>query len=133
MKDGLYPTLEKHLISKLCPVTSLKEYLSYSSNNILGDRLLTPGNHKNELAIYLLSTQICSLILQTDETTDLNVHNIRKYATSCALAETMLVGDLVSEINWSSPATFYKFYLIQTEPLTRPVSLPVQRNLPWTY
>ena len=121
--------LEDGSISKLCPVTSLKQYLRYSSNKISGDLLLTPGNHKKKLSIHLLSTQICSLILQADETTDSNVHDIRKYATSCALAETMLVGDLVSEINWSSPATFYKFYLTQTEPLTRPVSLPVQRRL----
>ena len=115
-------------ISKLCPVTTLKNYLNFSSDRTSGDLLLTPGDHQKKLSIFQLSKQICSLIFQADKTTERNVHDIRSYATSCALAETMLVGDLVSAINWSSPAVFYKFYLTQTEPLTRPVSLPVQRN-----
>ena len=127
-KDIRVLKLANGSISKLCPVTTLKEYLNYSSDKISGDLLLTPGNHQNKLTIHQLSTHICSLILQADPTTKAKVHDVRKYAASCALAETMLVGDLVSAINWSSPAIFYKFYLTQTELLTRPVSLPVQRH-----
>ena len=109
-------------------MTTLKEYLQLSPNRKTGDLLLTPGNHGKKLTIHQLSTHICQLIFQADNTTHSNVHDIRKYATSCALAETMLVGDLVSAINWSSPAIFYKFYLTHTEPLTRPVSLPIQKD-----
>ena len=115
-------------ISKICPVTTLKEYLRYSSDKVSGSLLLTPNNHDKKLSVHQLSTHICQLIFETDNTTQANVHDIRKYATSCALAETMLVGDLVSAVNWSSPAVFYKFYLTQSEPLTRPVSLTVQKK-----
>ena len=120
--------LQDGSISKLCPVTTLRDYLQYSSDKVSGSLLLTPNKHNKKLTIHQLSTQICQLIFQADNTTQANVHDIRKYATSCALAETMLVGDLVSAVNWSSPAVFYKFYLTQTEPLTRPVSLPVQKK-----
>ena len=109
-------------------MTTLRDYLQYSSDKVSGSLLLTPNKHNKKLTIHQLSTQICQLIFQADNTTQANVHDIRKYATSCALAETMLVGDLVSAVNWSSPAVFYKFYLTQTEPMTRPVSLPVQRK-----
>ena len=120
--------LQDGRISKICPVTTLKEYLRYSSDKVSGSLLLTPNNHDKKLSVHQLSTHICQLIFEADNTTQANVHDIRKYATSCALAETMLVGDLVSAVNWSSPAVFYKFYLTQTEPLTRPVSLPVQKK-----
>lgn len=53
------------------------------------------------------------------------VHDVRKYASSYAFLNTMLVGELVSAMNWSSPVTFFKFYFTQTEPLDRPVSLPI--------
>ena len=54
---------------------------------------------------------------------------MRKYAASCALAKIMLMGDLVSAMNWSYAATFMKFYLTQTEPLNKPVALPVKKHL----
>ena len=115
-------------ISNLCPVTTLKQYLSITSDYTKGALLLTPGKHQTVLSKHQLSTHICSLILQADKVTAANVHDIRSYATSLAFEESMLVGDLVSAVNWSSPAVFYKFYHIQTEPTTRLVSLPVQRN-----
>ena len=120
--------LENGSISKLCPVTSLKEYFKITSNQTTGELFITPGNSNKKLTIHQLSMHICSLILLADPATKAKVHDVRKYAASCALAETMLVGDLVSAINWSSPAIFYKFYLTQTEPLTRPVSLPVLKD-----
>ena len=63
---------------------------------------------------------------QADPSTKTKVNDIRKYAASYALAETMLMGDLISTINWSSSAVFVKFYLTQTEPLDRAVSFPFQ-------
>ena len=71
-----------------------------------------------------LSVQICKLILEADPNTKTRVHDVRKYASSYSLAETMLVGDLVSSIHWSSPTIFFKFYLTPTDPLVLPVSLP---------
>ena len=116
--------LQNGTISNLCPVTILKKYLKSTKKFKDGDLFLNPKNKK--ITIHGLSTQICSLILQADPSTKAKVHDIRKYAASYALAETMLMGDLVSTMNWSSSAIFVKFYLTQTEPLDRPVSLPVQ-------
>ena len=120
--------LEDGSISNLCPVTTLQKYLQRTRNSLSGNLLLNPHDHQKKLTVHQLSTHICSMIVQADPVTGENVHDIRSYATSCALAETMLVGDLVSAMNWSSPSIFFKFYLTQTEPLTRQVSLPVQRS-----
>ena len=122
--------LEDGSISNLCPVSNLRAYLQCTGNYVSGDLFKNPHDHQKKLTIHQLSTHICSLIIEADPTTKRNfgkVHDIRSYAASCALAETMLVGDLVSAMNWSSPAIFYKFYLTQTEPLTRRVALPTQR------
>ena len=119
--------LEDGKISNICPATELRKYLQYTSKVKTGSLFLKPNNFKEKLTIHALSMQISSVILQADPSTKAKVHDIRKYAASCALAQTMLVGDLVSAMNWSSPATFMKFYLTQTEPLKRPVSLPTQQ------
>ena len=119
--------LEDGTISNICPTTELKKYLQNTSKVKTGSLFLKPNNYKEVMTVHALSTQICSVILQADPSTKAKVHDVRKYAASCALAETMLVGDLVSAMNWSSPATFMKFYLTQTEPLTRPVVLPTQK------
>ena len=122
--------LEDGSISNLCPVSNLRAYLQCTGNYVSGDLFKNPHDHQKKLTIHQLSTHICSLIIEADPTTKRNfgkVHDIRSYAASCALAETMLVGDLVSAMNWSSPTIFYKFYLTQTEPLTRRVALPTQR------
>ena len=79
---------------------------------------------KEKLTIHTLSTEICSVILQADPSTEAKVHDVRKYASSASFANNMLVGNLVEAMNWSSPATFFKFYFTQTEPLHRPVTLP---------
>ena len=60
-----------------------------------------------------------------DPETKTKVHDVRKYASACSYANTMLTGDLVQAMNWSSPVTFFKFYFCQTEPLNRPVTLPL--------
>ena len=77
-----------------------------------------------KISVNQLSTQICKLILEADPNTKARVHDVRKYASSYSLAETMLVGDLVSSIHWSSPTIFFKFYLAPTDPLVLPVSHP---------
>ena len=79
------------------------------------------------MSIHKLSSHLCSLILQADPNTKVKIHDVRRYASSCALAETMLMGDLVSSMNWSNQATFVKFYLTQTDPLDRPAALPLQK------
>ena len=114
-------------ISKLCPVTTLKDYLNFTSDKQRGELLLTPGNHQKKLALHQLRYHICSLIFQGDDNHS-KAHDVRTYASSCGLAETMLVGDLVSAFNWSSPATFLKHYIRPTDPLTETVALPVQKE-----
>ena len=120
--------LQDGTVSNICPVTTLKKYLKNTSKATTGSLFLKPNNNIEKFTIHGLSTQICSMILQADPSTRAKIHDVRKYAASCALAETMLVGDLVSAMNWSSPGTFMKFYLNQTEPLTRPVALPTQKS-----
>ena len=72
-----------------------------------------------------LSTEICKLIVQADPGTKAKVHDIRSYASSTALAFTMITpSELADAIGWSSPETFFKFYRKAIEPLTREVSLP---------
>ena len=114
-----------NVISNLCPVTTLKDYLNGTKQINTGDLFLTPDNKK--MSIHKLSSHLCSLILQADPNTKAKIHDVRRYAASCALAETMLMGDLVSSMNWSNKATFVKFYLTQTDPLDRPVALPLQK------
>ena len=90
-----------------------------------GNLFLTPNDHKKTLTIHKLSYHICQFIRLADPVTRIRAHDVRKYASSCSFVNTMLVGDLVSAMNWSSPATFFKFYFTQTEPLCTPVALPV--------
>ena len=85
-------------------------------------------NPKDGKAISLshLRYQICSLITEADPDTHAKVHDIRKYAASLTLQQDMLVGDLIQDFNWSSPAMFYKFYFMQIEHPGRPVSVPTR-------
>ena len=112
-------------ISKLCPVSSLIEYLQRTSQTSKKELFVPLLENQSPFTVHQLSTQICKLILAADPNTKANVHDVRKYAASCSLAETMLVGDLVSALNWSSSTTFFKFYMAPTEPIRFPVSLPV--------
>ena len=69
--------------------------------------------------------EVCRIILKADPQTKAKVHDVRKYAASCAFAHTMLTPTELSEsIGWSGPATFFKYYRTAIEPLTREVSLP---------
>ena len=46
------------------------------------------------------------------------------YATSCSLAETIDVSDMVIALQWSSGTSSWKFYLAPTMPLSIPAVLP---------
>ena len=117
--------LEDESISRLCPAATTKEYLRRTKMVSSGNLFLTPNDHKKTLTIHKLSYHICQFIRLADPVTRIRAHDVRKYASSCSFVNTMLVGDLVSAMNWSSPATFFKFYFTQTEPLCTPVALPV--------
>ena len=56
------------------------------------------------------------------------MHDIRKYAASCSLAETMDVTGMIDALQWKSPQTFYKFYMSPTPPLAVPATLPFTRE-----
>ena len=115
-------------ISKLCPVTTLTEYLNRTSRVTKGNLLLNPSNQKS-LTKQQLSNQIRKLILKAEPDAPGKAHDIRKYAASCSLAETMDVSGMVNALQWKSPKTFYKFYLSPTAPLTVPVTLPNAQGL----
>ena len=111
--------------SKLCPVSSLRSYLNRTSNFKKGRIFRSTGLRSKELTKHQLSTEICKLILSADPGTKAKVHDIRSYASSCALASTMITPtELAQAIGWSSPATFYKFYRTAIEPLSREISWP---------
>ena len=78
------------------------------------------------MTISLLRHHICTLITEADPDTRAKVHDIRKYAASLTLQQDMLVGDLIQDFNWSTPAMFYKFYFMQTEHPGMPVSVPAR-------
>ena len=108
---------------------TLRYYTYLQQNSITeGPLFRTKSIKKQEMTIHSLGAHICSLIAEADPNTKAAVHDVRKYATSCALAETMLVGDLANEMNWSSPAVFFKYYLTATAPLARPVVLPLSNS-----
>ena len=111
-------------ISKICPVKALKEYLQTTINKPTGKLFLSPTNHDRPLTVQQLSSHISALIRLAEPGSKAKVHEVRKYAASYSFAETMIVGDLVSALEWSGPAVFYKHYFTQTETLSRPVRLP---------
>ena len=115
-------------ISKICPVTALRDYLQCTPHSTEGCMFTDPNNSTKDLSINQLSYHVRSLIIKADPMTKVKVHDVRKYAASCSLAETMIVGDLVEALNWSSAATFYKYYFTQTDTLNGPVALPVSNS-----
>ena len=112
-------------VSKLCPVSSLKSYINRSNSSQTGPLFQPFRKEAKPFTVAQLSSHICKLILEADEETKAKVHDIRKYASSCALAQTMLIGELTNAIGWSSPVTFYKHYLSATESLRVNAVLPV--------
>ena len=116
-------------ISKICPVTTLRSYLQRTSKYKKGKLFLPPEKHQKKMSIYSLSKHICEVILMADPGVRARVHDVRKYAASLSFTNTMATEDLMQAMNWSSPVTFFKFYFCQTEPLDRPVTLPITESL----
>ena len=113
-------------VSRLCPVSTLKSYLKRSKGKRDGPLFQPVSKGARPLTKHMLSTEICKLILEADPTVKAKVHDVRKYAASYSLAETMASPDELSKaIGWNSPSTFFRFYMTSTEPLTRSVSLPM--------
>ena len=108
---------------KLCPVTTLKEYL-HRIRHIKSDKLWFHPRSQKPLTATQLGTYVCKLIRRADPLKKAKVHDVRKYAASCCLAETMDVSDMVTALQWSSAKTFWRFYLATTEPLSVPAVLP---------
>ena len=112
-------------MSKICPVLAMKQYLNKTNKHKTGCLFLNPRNGR-AITLSQLRYHICFLITEADPDTRAKVHDIRKYAASITLQQDMLVGDLIEDFNWSSPATFYKFYFMQTENPSMPVSTPTR-------
>ena len=111
--------------SRLCPVSSLRSYLDRTPLFKKGRIFRSTGPNPKELTKHQLSTEICRLILSADPGTRARVHDIRSYASSYALAATMITPtELAQAIGWSSPATFFRFYRTAIEPLSKEISLP---------
>ena len=104
---------------------ALKEYLLLTARKKEGPLFHNPRDGNN-ISIFQLRYQLCSMITEADPATKAKVHDIRKYAASCSLLQDMLVRDLTEDFNWSSPAIFYKYYFLQTDILDMPVALPVR-------
>ena len=112
-------------VSRLCPVSTLSSYLKRSKGKRAGPLFQPVCKGAKPLTVHKLSTEICNLILEADPVAKAKVHDVRKYASSYALAETMVTPEeLTKTIGWNSPATFFKCYMTSTEPLSRRVSLP---------
>ena len=112
-------------VSRLCPVSTLRSYLRRSKGKRDGPLFQPVSKGAKPLTKHGLSTEICKLILEADPVAKAKVHDVRKYAASYSLAETMVSPvELSKTIGWSSPATFFKYYMTTTEPLARGVSLP---------
>ena len=117
--------LQDGTISKLCPVTSLQEYLRRTEAVDNGRLFLKPNNEATVLSIDMLRSHICNLIKLADPVSRIWSHDVRKYSASCSFVNTMLMGDLLSAMNWSSAATFTKHYFCKVDPLCTTVALPV--------
>ena len=112
--------------SNLCPVATLRKYLDISQSEGSKDLFLPLDKSAKPLQICQLKTAVCQLIVDADPNTKANVKDIRAYAASFALEDTMLLGELVRAIGWSSAVMFYKHYLVEVERLERDVVLPVR-------
>ena len=109
--------------SSLCPVRSLQTYLNLTSNYKTGCLFLNCKTGK-PLSIKQLSTLLCKLIAKGDPSAIPKAHDIRKYAASFSLSESMQASHMVNAMRWRSPHTFWKFYMTATSPLPMAVVLP---------
>ena len=115
--------------SVLCPVLALKTYIEHTKNIQTGQLFISPNNKEKQLTVQQLGAHVRALIKLADPTSKVKVHEVRRIAASHSFAESMVVGDLVSTFQWSSPAVFYRHYFTQPETLSKPVVFP-SRNTP---
>ena len=113
--------------SNLCPVRTLQVYLEKTSRVDKGAIFLHLSTWK-PLTVQQLSKTVCNLILTAEPGVKASVHDIRKYASSMALAETMDITEVMRAVKWKSPHTFWKFYMAPTEPLTIQAVLPTSTS-----
>ena len=102
---------------------SLRKYLHRTRHSSSHKLILYPVSGE-PLTVAQLSSYVCRFIRKADPSKKAKVHDIRKYAASYSLAETMDVSDMVNALHWSSEKTFWKFYLAPTQPLSVPAVLP---------
>ena len=97
-------------MSKLCPVTTLKEYLESTANESTRKLLLSPTNHNKPITVQQLSSHISALIKFAEPSSKAKVREVHKYVAAYSFAETMIVGDLVSALEWNGPVIYYNHY-----------------------
>ena len=110
-------------VSRLCPARSIQDYLLRTNHTQSGGLFTHPVTQK-PLSLRQLGALVCKLIRTADPSTKVKIHDVRKYAASCALAETMQISGVVSALRWSSARTFWKYYMAHTAPLSIPAVLP---------
>ena len=76
------------------------------------------------MSFYQLSTTVCKLKHTADPSVKTTIHDVRKYAASQSLLETMKVSEVIEAVNWKSPHTFWKHYMFPAQPLIRQAVLP---------
>ena len=121
--------LQDNSISNLCPVQATQDYLRRTSRVTSGPLFIHPVSQK-PLTVSQLSSYVCKFITAAEPGTRATVHQIRKVAANCSLAQTFNVSDMVSAMRWRSPATFWRSYMVPTEPLIAPVILPGTVGIP---
>ena len=110
-------------------VLLLKTYIEHTKSTQTGQLFISPNNKGKQLTVQQLGAHVRALIKLADPTSKVKVHEVRKIVASHSFAESMVVGDLVSTFQWSSPAVFYKHYFTQPETLSKPVVFPRQNTL----
>ena len=79
---------------------------------------------QKRMSVYQLSTTVCKLIHKAEPSVKATIHDVRKYAASQSILETMKVSEVIEAINWKSPHTFWKRYMFPAKPLIRQAVLP---------
>ena len=64
-------------MSKLCPVTTLKEYLESTANESTRKLLLSPTNHNKPIKVQQLSSHISALIKFAEPSSKLKLKFVR--------------------------------------------------------
>ena len=96
----------------ICPVSTLKDYISYSQTFRLGcDQLfILPGDKRGPAARQTIVRWIKDLF-RTAGLDQFTVHSTRASAATNALLMGMSVDQIVAKVGWLSPSTFVKTYM----------------------